>query len=31
MAPLLMLVKDASTTKISACMFILCSVQNFGY
>ena len=31
MAPLLMLVKDAATTKISAGMLILCSVQNFGY
>jgi MFS family permease len=31
MAPLWMLVKDAATTKISAGMLILCSVQNFGY
>src|SRR5260370_509059 len=31
MAPLRMLVKDAATTKISLGMFILCSVQNFGY
>jgi MFS family permease len=29
--PLLLLVKDAETTKISIGMFILCSVQNFGY
>lgn len=31
MAPLKLLVKDAATTKISVGMFILCSVQNFGY
>src|SRR6266404_2906984 len=31
MAPLRMLVKDAATSKVSAGMFILCSVQNFGY
>jgi MFS family permease len=31
MAPLRMLVKDVPTTKISLGMFILCSVQNFGY
>ena len=31
MAPLRMLVKDAATTKVSLGMFILCSVQNFGY
>ena len=31
MAPLRMLVKDAATSKISLGMFILCSVQNFGY
>ena len=30
-APLRLLVKDAKTTKISIGMFILCSVQNFGY
>ncbi|NVO16616.1 MAG: MFS transporter [Rhodoplanes sp.] len=29
--PLGLLVKDAETTKISIGMFILCSVQNFGY
>jgi MFS family permease len=29
--PLGLLVKDAATTKISAAMLILCSVQNFGY
>jgi MFS family permease len=29
--PLRLLVKDAATTKISVGMFILCSVQNFGY
>ncbi|OJY40848.1 MAG: MFS transporter [Rhizobiales bacterium 64-17] len=29
--PLALLVKDAETTKISLGMFILCSVQNFGY
>jgi benzoate transport len=29
--PLSLLVKDAATTKISIGMFILCSVQNFGY
>jgi MFS family permease len=29
--PLALLVKDASTTKISLGMFVLCSVQNFGY
>ncbi len=29
--PLGLLVKDAATTKISAAMFILCAVQNFGY
>ena len=29
--PLLLLVKDAATAKISLGMFILCSVQNFGY
>jgi MFS family permease len=29
--PLRLLVKDAATTKISAAMLILCSVQNFGY
>src|SRR3954447_5433446 len=29
--PLRLLVKDAATTKISLGMFILCSVQNFGY
>lgn len=29
--PLRLLVKDAATTKISIGMFILCSVQNFGY
>ncbi len=29
--PLGLLVKDAATTKISIGMFILCSVQNFGY
>src|SRR5207344_3593209 len=31
MAPLKMLVKDAATSKVSLGMFILCSVQNFGY
>ena len=31
MAPLRLLVKDAATTKVSLGMFILCSVQNFGY
>src|SRR6185437_1029019 len=31
MAPLKLLVKDNATTKISVGMFILCSVQNFGY
>src|SRR4030081_777945 len=31
MAPLKLLVKDSATTKISVGMFILCSVQNFGY
>ena len=31
MAPLRMLMKDPATTKISLGMFILCSVQNFGY
>jgi MFS family permease len=30
-SPLRLLVKDAATTKISAGMLILCSVQNFGY
>jgi MFS family permease len=29
--PLALLVKDWATTKISIGMFILCSVQNFGY
>ncbi|HVB88823.1 MAG TPA: MFS transporter [Beijerinckiaceae bacterium] len=29
--PLPLLVKDAATAKISLGMFILCSVQNFGY
>src|SRR5436309_14697237 len=29
--PVKLLVKDAATTKISLGMFILCSVQNFGY
>jgi MFS family permease len=29
--PLALLVKDAATTKISIGLFILCSVQNFGY
>lgn len=29
--PLKLLVKDAATTKISLGLFILCSVQNFGY
>jgi MFS family permease len=29
--PLRLLVKDVETTKISLGMFILCSVQNFGY
>jgi MFS family permease len=29
--PLALLVKDAATTKISFAMFVLCSVQNFGY
>jgi MFS family permease len=29
--PLKLLVKDLETTKISIGMFILCSVQNFGY
>jgi MFS family permease len=29
--PVWLLVKDAATTKISIGMFILCSVQNFGY
>jgi MFS family permease len=29
--PLKLLVRDAATTKISLGMFILCSVQNFGY
>jgi MFS family permease len=28
---LVLLVKDAATTKISFAMFVLCSVQNFGY
>jgi MFS family permease len=31
MAPLRMLVKDGPTSKVSLGMFILCSVQNFGY
>ena len=31
MAPLRLLVKDAATSKVSLGMFILCSVQNFGY
>ncbi len=31
MAPLQLLIKDAATAKISIGMFILCSVQNFGY
>lgn len=30
-SPLALLVKDWATTKISIGMFILCSVQNFGY
>lgn len=30
-SPLRLLVKDTATTKISLGMFILCSVQNFGY
>jgi len=29
--PVWMLVKDTPTTKVSVGMFILCSVQNFGY
>jgi MFS family permease len=29
--PVKLLVKDAATTKISVGLFILCSVQNFGY
>jgi MFS family permease len=29
--PVAQLVKDAATTKLSIGMFILCSVQNFGY
>jgi MFS family permease len=29
--PVKLLVKDAATTKVSLGMFILCSVQNFGY
>ncbi|MEA2838895.1 MAG: hypothetical protein QOF41_225 [Methylobacteriaceae bacterium] len=29
--PVRLLVKDAATRKISLAMFILCSVQNFGY
>jgi MFS family permease len=29
--PVKLLVKDAATTKISFGMFVLCSVQNFGY
>jgi MFS family permease len=29
--PLALLLKDSETTKISIGMFILCSVQNFGY
>jgi MFS family permease len=29
--PLRLLIKDVETTKISIGMFILCSVQNFGY
>jgi MFS family permease len=29
--PVKLLVKDAATTKISLGLFILCSVQNFGY
>jgi MFS family permease len=29
--PVRLLVKDAATTRISLGMFILCSVQNFGY
>ncbi|MBV8850352.1 MAG: MFS transporter [Methylobacteriaceae bacterium] len=29
--PVRLLVKDAATTKVSLGMFILCSVQNFGY
>ena len=29
--PVKLLVKDAATTKISLGMFVLCSVQNFGY
>jgi MFS family permease len=29
--PVRLLVKDAATTKVSIGMFILCSVQNFGY
>jgi benzoate transport len=29
--PVGLLVKDAATTKVSIGMFILCSVQNFGY
>jgi MFS family permease len=29
--PIKLLVKDAATTKISLGLFILCSVQNFGY
>src|SRR4051812_34736467 len=31
MAPLRLLVKDGPTAKVSLGMFILCSVQNFGY
>src|SRR5262249_29425046 len=31
LAPLRLLVKDVPTTKVSLGMFILCSVQNFGY
>jgi MFS family permease len=31
MVPLKLLVKDAETTKVSFGMFVLCSVQNFGY
>lgn len=30
-SPLALLLKDTETTKISVGMFILCSVQNFGY
>jgi MFS family permease len=29
--PIRFLVKDAATTKVTVAMFILCSVQNFGY